>query len=257
MSPHIKIGIDEVGRGCLFGEVAIGGFLIEDKKEKDFQKALKNFQKINNLKLKDSKKLSSKIREKYFHFLKEIQKKDLGDFCISFVSEKIIDKKGIVFALKIGVEKVLENLLKNFYKRFAEKNKNLNSKIKKKEINKNQNLNQKFKNRNFKNKIEDIFLKNNFQNIEIKLDGNLFANKKYKNQKTIIKGDEKEYLISLASIIAKESRDTKYKKLAKNLKYKKYDIENNVGYGTPKHLTALKKYKPSDKHRISFLKNML
>lgn len=90
-------------------------------------------------------------------------------------------------------------------------------------------------------------------NCKILLDGGLYIkNLKLKNlkTKTIIKGDEKIPAISLASIVAKISRDRYMKKLHK--KYPRYNFINNVGYGTKKHIKAIKKYGLSSIHRITF-----
>ncbi len=87
------------------------------------------------------------------------------------------------------------------------------------------------------------------------LDGGLKAPEKYKNQKTIIKGDEKERSIAFASIVAKVSRDSLMCKLAK--KYSKYCFEIHKGYGTKKHCEAIKKNGLSAEHRKSFCKNFV
>ena len=85
------------------------------------------------------------------------------------------------------------------------------------------------------------------------LDGGLKAPIEYKNQQTIIKGDEKIPAISLASICAKVMRDAHMQKMAK--KYPKYGFETHVGYGTTAHYAALKKHGITEIHRRSFLKN--
>jgi ribonuclease HII len=86
------------------------------------------------------------------------------------------------------------------------------------------------------------------------LDGGLKASKKYKNQKTIIRGDEKERAISFASIIAKVFRDGLMRKLAK--KYPKYNFEIHKGYGTKVHRELIKKYGLCPEHRRTFCKNL-
>lgn len=88
----------------------------------------------------------------------------------------------------------------------------------------------------------------------ILLDGGLKARPEYKKQKTIIKGDEKEPVIALASIIAKVTRDRYMQKMAK--KYPKYGFETHVGYGTRKHYHAIHTYGITPIHRQSFLKNL-
>ncbi|MDO8492868.1 MAG: ribonuclease HII [bacterium] len=91
--------------------------------------------------------------------------------------------------------------------------------------------------------------------MKVLLDGSLKAPKKFKNQKTIIKGDEKEMIIALASICAKVLRDRLMKRLAK--KYPKYGFEIHKGYGTKAHIRAIKKYGLSKIHRKSFCKKFV
>ncbi len=86
------------------------------------------------------------------------------------------------------------------------------------------------------------------------LDGGLYAPAHFKNQKTIIKGDEKVTVISLASIVAKVTRDRHMYRHAK--KMPEYGFEQHVGYGTRAHYLAIKKHGLSDLHRRSFLKNL-
>jgi len=85
----------------------------------------------------------------------------------------------------------------------------------------------------------------------ILLDGSLHAPKEFKKQRTIIKGDEKEPAISLASIVAKVMRDRSMYRMAK--KYPAYGFETHVGYGTKKHYTAIKNHGVTDLHRRTWL----
>ncbi len=87
------------------------------------------------------------------------------------------------------------------------------------------------------------------------LDGALRAPSNFPNQKTFIKGDEKEAVIALASIVAKVSRDRKMLVFAR--KHPQYGFEIHKGYGTKVHNTALKKHGLSPIHRRSFLKNVV
>jgi ribonuclease HII len=90
--------------------------------------------------------------------------------------------------------------------------------------------------------------------VKVLLDGGLKAPVEFTNQKTIIKGDEKEMVIALASICAKVMRDRKMNALAR--KMPAYGFEKHKGYGTRAHYGAIKKYGTVPKiHRRSFLKN--
>lgn len=87
---------------------------------------------------------------------------------------------------------------------------------------------------------------------QILLDGGLKAPEKYRHQKTIIKGDEKELSIALASIVAKVTRDRYMMRIAK--KYPAYGFEIHKGYGTKKHIQAIHKWGTTPLHRRTFCK---
>jgi len=204
------IGIDEVGRGPIAGPVAVcalaicGNSLIL-KKGKWTMVHFENF--------RDSKKLSHIQRVKWLTKINEEKKKGNIIYKVSFASNKVIDKKGIVFAI----------------------------------------------NKCLKNSLDFINPPNCRAGINTKeslvlLDGGLKAPVEYVNQKTIIKGDEKELCIALASIVAKVTRDELMLKLAR--KYPGYSLEKHKGYGTAAHYRALKNKGISPIHRKSFLKKL-
>ena len=91
--------------------------------------------------------------------------------------------------------------------------------------------------------------------VEVLLDGELKAPASYINQKTIIKGDEKEIVIALASICAKVMRDRLMTDLSN--KYNKYGFEKHMGYGTKAHYKAIEQYGITPVHRTSFLSKIL
>lgn len=188
------IGIDEAGRGPLAGPVSIGICIVPV----DF-----DFTIFKNL--KDSKKLSEKRRNEILIQMKELQAKKIINFSVALVSNKMIDDKGIVFAITSAINALLNKV-----------------------------------------KIEQ-------HKVRILLDGGLKAPEKYINQETIIKGDEKEPVISLASIAAKVTRDNHMVKLAKD--YPEYGFEIHKGYGTKKHIEMIKKNGLSIVHRRSFCKS--
>lgn len=71
----------------------------------------------------------------------------------------------------------------------------------------------------------------------------------------IIKGDAKSISIAAASIVAKVTRDrlmVEYDKI-----FPGYDFAGNKGYGSSKHIEAIKELGPSIIHRRSFIKNFI
>lgn len=71
---------------------------------------------------------------------------------------------------------------------------------------------------------------------------------------TIIKGDEKIPAISFASIVAKEYRDALMRRAHK--KYPAYGFDHHAGYGTKKHIAAIRANGHSPLHRKTFLKKI-
>lgn len=67
---------------------------------------------------------------------------------------------------------------------------------------------------------------------------------------SIIKGDAKSVSIAAASVIAKVTRDKMMYDLDKD--YPMYDLKHNKGYGTKKHIEAIKKYGITKYHRLSY-----
>lgn len=86
---------------------------------------------------------------------------------------------------------------------------------------------------------------------QIVLDGGLKALFIYTNQTTIIKGDEKEPVISCASICAKVLRDKYMTTIGK--KYPGYGFDVHKGYGTKAHYLAIDKYGLSPLHRKTYI----
>ena len=74
-------------------------------------------------------------------------------------------------------------------------------------------------------------------------------------QVPIIRGDSSSISIGAASIVAKVTRDAmmvEYDKI-----YPGYDFASNKGYGSAKHIEAIKKLGPTPIHRKTFIKNFV
>lgn len=216
------IGIDEVGRGPIAGPVCVASFMMR----RDYELLITDYE-FKLSKLRDSKKLSKKQREEWFKFLKEQKEKGNCDFAISFVSPENIDKFGINKCIQKALDQSLEKIEKQNCLNFCPCRSPLGLS--------GENLN----NSGFKSFCR------------IYLDGGLHAPVEYINQETIIKGDELHPVISMASIIAKVSRDrimTNYSK-----EFPEYGFEKHSGYGTKAHYLAIKKHGQTPIHRKSFI----
>lgn len=185
------VGIDEAGRGPLAGPVAVGAVLIPLGFNKNFFKSIH-----------DSKKLSPSERELWFELALEARKEGVLDFAVSLVSEKVIDRKGISYAIRLGIKRSLITL----------------------------------------GAPEDS---------QVYLDGGIKAPEQFRHQLTVIKGDEKIPIISLASIVAKVIRDRKMVRFSK--KFPEFNFDMHKGYGTSLHRQAIRKFGSTVIHRQSFL----
>lgn len=197
---HI-IGIDEAGRGPLAGPIAVSAVRINIE-DYDKDQLFFEFKQLN-----DSKKVTPRRREILYKKIKEAQKAGFIDCAISFSSNRMIDKKGIMPATYAALDQCLNKCAKDP------------------------------------------------KNTLVLLDGGLHASRAFTHQETIIKGDEKEPIIMLASILAKVSRDRKMVELSNQ--YPEYGFELHKGYGTKAHYIAIKKNGFCNIHRRSFCKKIL
>jgi ribonuclease HII len=85
---------------------------------------------------------------------------------------------------------------------------------------------------------------------EVLLDGGLRAPDIFPRQKTIIRGDQSEPVISLASIAAKVMRDRLMMRAAK--RYPAYGFDVHKGYGTFAHRRAIEQEGLCALHRTTF-----
>lgn len=82
------------------------------------------------------------------------------------------------------------------------------------------------------------------------IDGNRWRAFEDYRFETIVKGDATYANIAAASVLAKTHRDEYMTKLAEQ--YPEYGWERNMGYPTPEHIAAIKKYGYTPQHRKSF-----
>lgn len=94
------VGIDEVGRGPLAGPVAVGAMLITPH------------MRLRYRRIKESKQLSAKQRDEWFVRMKKDSGLELR-FTVSYVSAKIIDAKGIQYAIRLALRRSLQKLQVN------------------------------------------------------------------------------------------------------------------------------------------------
>ncbi|GHW03019.1 ribonuclease HII [candidate division SR1 bacterium] len=165
---------------------------------------------------RDSKKLSESQREVLFSQVLQMERQDLLRQTVSYASVVEIDKYGMTNAQFLAIIRGISALLDN------------------------------------------LSLDKNNLNMTLTIDGNRdFGLKKaYPDWtiETIIKGDDKIKEISMASILAKVSRDNLMKALP--AKYTKYGFTKHKGYGTKDHLDAITTFGPSNIHRKLFLKRL-
>ena len=194
------IGIDEVGRGSLAGPLTVAAVCIP----RGFR-----ITNVNLGRLRDSKQLTPKRREAWFHYLKAHPK---VRYALARVYPRKIERINISRAANHAALRAFQRLTESY---------------------------------NLKPNIRKAYL-----------DGGLYlGNGKSRmtySAKTVVRGDQKFAAIQAASIIAKVSRDRFMKRLAE--RYPKYGFEIHKGYGTKRHLRAIKKYGPSEAHRLTFIR---
>lgn len=95
------------------------------------------------------------------------------------------------------------------------------------------------------------------QSVSIKLDGLLHAPAQFVFQETIVKGDAKEKVIGLASIMAKVTRDRYMERLADNEHFAPYGFAVHKGYGTKAHQQAIRTNGLCTLHRKSFCRKLI
>lgn len=199
----LEIGIDEVGRGPLFGRVYSASVVLP--KKDDFKYEI----------IKDSKKFSSKKKMlEVYNYLIE----NLDLYNVSYIDENVIDSVNILNASHQAMHKAISGL-------FEKKNIDIT-------------------------KCLLMVDGNNFKPYCRYIDNQI----KQVSHITIEGGDNKYCSIAAASILAKVEHDLYIDNLCKDYPklHEYYDLLNNKGYGTRKHIEGIKKYGISPWHRKSF-----
>lgn len=216
---QIIIGVDEAGRGPLFGPVYTGAVILPPL-ESEFDRT----------QLKDSKKFTSK---------KKIQK----------VFENIINEPNCIYHVdsadheEIDALNILQATQKSMHRSVTG--------VIQKYIN-------ICKNENKEIRFDDILIcvdGNYFHTFKYFYEDTLHIIK----HKCMVKGDALCKEISAASILAKYSRDEFIEEFVKeNPSYdERYNLLKNKGYGTKQHIEGIRNYGYTPYHRKTFkLKNM-
>ena len=185
----IEIGIDEAGRGCLFGPVCVAAvvWLNEDPD--------------NSIEIKDSKKIKAGKRTEINNYIKN----NCIAYDIQLIDSEHIDKYNILESTLEGMHKCIDTITSYL-------------------------------------SVDRILV-----------DGPHFNFYKDIPHTCVINGDNTYKSIACGSILAKTYRDDWIDELVKNYpELEKYDIKNNKGYGTKKHLEAIQKYGLTKWHRKTF-----
>ena len=103
----IEVGVDEVGRGCLFGRVYAAAVIWNPYITDCFD----NIENDVNM-IKDSKKLSKKKRKNLSEFIKEYAL----DYSIAYVENDYIDEHNILKSSIIAMHRALDKLKFDFDK---------------------------------------------------------------------------------------------------------------------------------------------
>jgi ribonuclease HII len=217
----VLLGIDEAGRGALSGPVSLGGVLLIAPLEWSGVPGLK-----------DSKKLSEKAREKWYAWLEEKEMSGELLFYCALRSAHDIDTLGIVPSCRSACIEIVDTLTQAYAQLRNEITLSSQGKV-----------------------VDRALLQNIQKEISVRLDAGLQLPNEW-TQESIVKGDEKEVSIALASIVAKVTRDRHMIKLSEDPQYAPYHFEIHKGYGTLAHRQSIEKHGKSPEHRLTFCKNI-
>ena len=215
-STSLEIGVDEAGKGPMFGRVYAAAVVLPKDSTQE---------KFNYTDLRDSKKIKSLKKLKG---IAEYIKEHAVAWAISYCDEKEIDNINI----RQATFKAMHDAIDSVIKQLNESNQSNES------------------NKSNKNNIELMIDGNDFKPYMC-MHGSMFLALPHTCYEG---GDNKFTAIAAASILAKTERDTYILDLCEKhpeLK-EKYSIDTNKGYGTKKHLEGIQEFGITQWHRRSY-----
>ena len=218
----IEIGVDEVGRGPLFGRVYTAAVILPCKKQilnsdtvTDVMTDMTTY--FDYSKIKDSKKFHSK---KKINDVANYIKENAIAWAVSYIDESVIDDINILQATQMSMHKCINDIIQKTG--LTPENTLL------------------------------LIDGNYFKPITI-FDKNKNQLSTY-NYVCVEGGDNKYVSVAAASILAKVARDEYIEELCKQypnlIEY--YGIDSNKGYGAKKHLDGIREHGITIWHRRSF-----
>ncbi len=237
----IKIYIDEAGRGPLAWPLHVGVVLpVKRFVKKDF---------------KDSKSLTEKTREILFAKIENLTQKGRVFSAIWSVSAWEIDELKITKAINLAIRRGLLEIFKAIF------HKGLDTWTMKCSCDVMDRLTLENLLHNPSDQERPLLIEK-MQNfiwpIKLVIDGkhDFWLEKDlWIAIQTIIKGDQKNNYIAMASILAKVSRD-RFVVEVLDSEFPEYGFAQHKGYGTKLHREKIKKYWPCTYHRTLFLRNL-
>jgi len=214
----IEIGVDESGRGPLFGRVYTAAVILP--KDDSF----------DHFKMKDSKKFYSK---KQIQETAEYIKNNAIAWNVTFEEEKTIDKINILQATQESMHKSILGVRKKYHEKMKQTTPSTSTMV--------------------DDKYYYLLIDGNYFNPLINLNKN--TNKLESMPYSCIEGGDNKYTaIAAASILAKVERDKYIDDLCKEHPelIEKYGIDQNKGYGSKQHLDGIRKHGITVWHRRSF-----
>ena len=218
------VGIDEVGRGSLAGPVVVAAVSIPT----DLR--FTNY----DLRLRDSKKLTARMREEWFRYIKAHPR---IRWVVARVYPRGIERMNISRAANLAALRAYRRLVANCKGQMAKARILLDGGLYLGNIRRTTRI------PHLSEKVRDGLTR---KNISVNL-----RTHQYISASTITRGDEKFTAVKLASIAAKVTRDRYMVRLAK--RHPQYGFEVHKGYGTKMHFAAIRAHGPSKEHRLTFI----